>query len=206
MYIMHATTTEYSRLCFPQYPLRLLLSNSTQQRVAFGDRKKGQVGISCRLHTLRMTVTSTSAAITKFRPAQERNYHLEDARKVANYIKAKTTHEPEVAVVLSSRLTQGFALVLEEADRIPYEEIQQEVLPNFPTCSVAPAKDGAFIFGSVDGVSVLVMFGRFHTYEGHSSQATAFPMRVMKELGIQTVILTNASRGLSPTLEIGDVM
>lgn len=50
------------------------------------------------------------------------------------------------------------------------------------------------------------MLGRFHLYEGHSAQATAFPVRVMKELGVQTLILTNAARGLSPTLQIGDVM
>lgn len=142
-----------------------------------------------------------------FTPIHERNYTLEDARKVADYLREHTAHAaPDIAIVLGSRLMGGFEQVVEDPDIILFTDIQNNVLSSFPTCSAAPGKEGAFIFGLVDGVSVLLMRGRFHMYEGHSSQATSFPARVMKELGIQTLILTNAARGLSPTLEIGDVM
>ncbi|EWM28270.1 purine nucleoside phosphorylase inosine and guanosine-specific [Nannochloropsis gaditana] len=140
-----------------------------------------------------------------FRPVREKIYRLEDARKVADFLRSRSSHPaPEIAIVLGSRL-HAFEQVIEAPEKIYYHDIQA-VLPSFPTCSTAIGKEGAFIFGSVDGISVLVMQGRFHMYEGHSSQATAFPVRVIKELGVQTLILTNAARGLSPTLEIGDVM
>lgn len=140
-----------------------------------------------------------------FRPVRERNYYLEDARKAADFLRSRSSHPaPEIAIVLGSRL-QDFEQAIEAAEKVYYEEVQ-DILPSFPTCSAAMGTEGAFIFGLVDGVSVLVMQGRFHMYEGHSTQATTFPVRIMKELGVQTLILTNAARGLSPTLEIGDVM
>jgi purine-nucleoside phosphorylase len=135
---------------------------------------------------------------------RERDYFVEDARRVAAFLKQRTTQRPEIAVVVGSRL-KGFELLIEDDERVTFEELHAH-FPTFPTCSVPPGPAGAFVFGSIDGVPVLVMLGRFHLYEGHSSQATSFPIRVMKELGVHTLILTNAARGLSPTLQIGDVM
>ena len=152
--------------------------------------------------------TTTPAAPTshggEFRPVRERDYFVEDARRVAAFIKQRTAQRPEIAVVVGARL-KGFELLIEDEERVTFEELQAH-FPRFPTCSMLPGPAGAFVFGAIDGVPVLVMLGRFHLYEGHSAQATAFPIRVMKELGVQTLILTNAARGLSPTLQIGDVM
>lgn len=148
--------------------------------------------------------TPTSGGGGKFQPVRTRDFLVEDARGVAAFLRERTRQRPEIAVVVGSRL-KGFELLIEDGERVTFEELQA-AFPAFPTCSVPPGKDGAFVFGSIDGVAVLVMLGRFHRYEGHSAQATAFPIRIMKEMGVQTIILTNAARGLSPTLQIGDVM
>lgn len=147
---------------------------------------------------------SSSTSSTSFHPVRTRDFSVEDAQRVAAFLRRRTAIRPELAVVAGTRL-KGFELLIEDGEKVTFEELQA-VFPNFPTCSVPPGKDGGFVFGSIDGVPVLVMIGRFHIYEGHSAQATAFPIRVMKELGVQTLILTNAARGLSPTLQIGDVM
>lgn len=91
----------------------------------------------------------------KFHPVRERNYLVEDARKVASYLRKRTRQRPEIAVVVGSRL-QGIKLLVEDGERVTFEELQR-AFPAFPTCSVAPGGDGAFVFGSIDGVPVLVV-------------------------------------------------
>jgi len=97
-----------------------------------------------------------------------------------------------------------FIDAIDEKDIVPYAEVSK-ALPAFPRCSVE-GHAGNFIFGKVGPAPVMVMQGRFHLYEGHSVQAITYPIRIMKEFGIEYLILTNAAGGLSPNLSVGDVM
>jgi purine-nucleoside phosphorylase len=106
---------------------------------------------------------------------------------------------PEVAVVLGSGL--GFLEQKIEAPiRIPYEAI-----PGFPRPTV-PGHEGRLVSGRLSGREVLVQSGRFHMYEGHSAQTCALPVRVFAQLGIQTLILTNAAGGVRRTFSPGTLM
>jgi purine-nucleoside phosphorylase len=99
---------------------------------------------------------------------------------------------PRVAVVLGSGLGQ-VADAVEEAVRIPYREI-----PGFPEPG-APGHKGELVGGRLAGVPVLVQSGRFHLYEGHAPAVAALPTRVFAELGVRTLIVTNASGGIRLT-------
>mgnify|MGYP002621970507 CR=1 FL=1 len=115
------------------------------------------------------------------------------------YIKTKTDLTPEIGLVLGSGLG-GLADQLEDASVIPFEEI-----PHFVK-STAPEHKGQLVIGRLSGKTVLCMQGRFHYYEGYSMQQVTYPIRVMKKMGIRTVILTNACGGLDTSFEPGDLM
>ena len=83
---------------------------------------------------------------------------------------------------------------------IPYKEI-----PNFPVSTVA-GHTGELIFGSIGTKKVIAMRGRFHYYEGWSMEQTVFPVRVMKYLGVENLVVSNASGGVNPAFEVGDIM
>ncbi|MDB4534450.1 purine-nucleoside phosphorylase [Vicingaceae bacterium] len=83
---------------------------------------------------------------------------------------------------------------------IPYSEI-----PNFPISTVE-GHDGQLVFGTINGISVVAMQGRFHYYEGYSLKECTFPIRVMKALGISNLLISNASGGVNPNFEIGEIM
>ena len=83
---------------------------------------------------------------------------------------------------------------------IPYEEI-----PNFPVSTVA-GHSGELIFGSMGDKKVIAMRGRFHYYEGWTMEQTTFPVRVMKYLGVENLIVSNASGGVNPAFKVGDIM
>ena len=83
---------------------------------------------------------------------------------------------------------------------IPYTEI-----PNFPVSTVEGHR-GKLIFGKLGGVDILAMQGRFHYYEGYTMQEVTFPVRVMYELGIETLYVSNAAGGMNPNFKIGDLM
>lgn len=100
--------------------------------------------------------------------------------------------EPRAAVVLGSGLG-ALSRAVESAIRIPYAEI-----PGFPAPTVA-GHAGELIAGAVEGVPVILQSGRFHLYEGHDPATVALPVRVFAELGIETLIVTNAAGGLRPT-------
>ena len=93
-------------------------------------------------------------------------------------------------------------LALEITDRIeyPYSEI-----PNFPVSTVE-GHSGKLIFGKLGGVDILAMQGRFHFYEGYNMKEVTFPVRVMYELGIKTLFVSNAAGGMNPEFKIGDLM
>ena len=89
---------------------------------------------------------------------------------------------------------------IDSIQSIPYEEI-----PNFPVSTVEGHK-GQLIFGQLGGKKVVAMQGRFHFYEGYSMSELVFPVRVMKFLGIEKLMVSNASGGVNPSFEIGDIM
>ena len=84
-------------------------------------------------------------------------------------------------------------------------EIDYKDIPHFPVSTVE-SHSGKLIFGTLAGKSVLAMKGRFHYYEGYSMKEVTFPVRVMKKLGVTTLLVSNASGGLNPAQEVGDVM
>ncbi|MDH7484869.1 MAG: purine-nucleoside phosphorylase [Anaerolineae bacterium] len=119
--------------------------------------------------------------------------------KAAAYIRARSAHRPTVGVVLGSGLNP-LAEEIAQADVIPYEEI-----PYFPAATVE-GHVGRLLLGLLQGMPVLVMQGRVHYYEGYSMQQVTFPVRVMRTLGVHTLILTNAAGGLNPAFRAGDLM
>ena len=117
----------------------------------------------------------------------------------AAFIKDKITIRPTVGIILGSGLG-GLVDIIEAATAIPYGDI-----PNFPTSTVE-GHSGKLIFGRIGGSNVMLMAGRFHYYEGYSMEEVTFPVRIMKALGVETVIISNASGGTNPAFNIGDLM
>lgn len=106
---------------------------------------------------------------------------------------------PEIGLILGS----GLGVIgdrIEHSIKIPYSEI-----PNFPLSTVKGHK-GQFVIGKFMGKNVIVMQGRFHYYEGYSMDQIALPVRVMKILGVDHLILTNAAGGVNPSFEGGSLM
>uniref|UniRef100_Q3AQW4 Purine nucleoside phosphorylase n=1 Tax=Chlorobium chlorochromatii (strain CaD3) TaxID=340177 RepID=Q3AQW4_CHLCH len=115
------------------------------------------------------------------------------------YIRSKTTAEYSVGIVLGTGLG-ALAKEIEVELALDYSDI-----PNFPVSTVE-THHGKLIFGTLAGKKVVAMQGRFHFYEGYSMQQIAFPIRVMKQLGIKTLGITNACGGLNPGYSKGDIM
>ena len=124
---------------------------------------------------------------------------LEQIQETASFIKAKMCTTPDTAVILGSGLGR---LVEELTDTytIDYKEI-----PNFPVSTVE-GHSGRLIFGRLGNKDIMAMQGRFHYYEGYSMKEVTFPVRVMRELGIKTLFVSNAAGGTNPSFEIGDLM
>lgn len=127
------------------------------------------------------------------------HYTLEDYQEAAGAIRARTTSRPRIGLVLGSGLSP-LADAIEQADVLPYAEI-----PHFPLSTVA-GHAGQLVLGRLAGLPVCAMQGRFHFYEGYTPQAITFPIRVMKLLGVETLILTNAAGGINPSFRAGDLM
>jgi purine-nucleoside phosphorylase len=106
---------------------------------------------------------------------------------------------PETGIILGTGLG-GLVNEINAAHVIPYETI-----PDFPVSTVE-GHSGKLIFGTLNGRNVVAMQGRFHYYEGYGMQEVTFPVRVMKYLGIKRLFLSNASGGVNPDFEIGDLM
>lgn len=114
-------------------------------------------------------------------------------------IHEKTKLVPEVALILGSGLGD-LADELEQAVRIPYAEI-----PHFPVSTVE-GHAGQLVIGKLEGKTVVAMQGRFHYYEGYSMQEVVFPVYVMKALGAELLIVTNACGGMNRQFAPGDLM
>lgn len=124
---------------------------------------------------------------------------LDSIEKATDYLKSKGISKPTVGLVLGSGLGE---LAEETNDQIaiPYTEI-----PGFPISTVE-GHAGQLVYGELGGKMVLAMQGRFHFYEGYSLQAVTFPIRVMKALGVETLVVTNAAGGVNASFNPGDLM
>lgn len=124
---------------------------------------------------------------------------LQKIQETAEFLKSKMTTAPETAIILGTGLG---SLVNEITDKY---EIKYEDIPNFPLSTVE-GHSGKLIFGKLGNKEIMAMQGRFHFYEGYSMKEVTFPVRVMRELGIKTLFVSNAAGGMNPDFIIGDLM
>jgi purine-nucleoside phosphorylase len=115
------------------------------------------------------------------------------------FIQSKIKSTAQTAIILGSGLGN-----LATQIKVDFE-IQYTQIPHFPISTVEGHK-GRLILGSLNGVKVWVMEGRFHFYEGYSPEQVAYPVRVLKLLGVENLILSNAAGGVHPNFEVGDLM
>jgi purine-nucleoside phosphorylase len=118
---------------------------------------------------------------------------------VTDQVLGKTKHKPTIGLILGSGLG-ALAESVKDADKIPYSE-----LDSWPVSTVY-GHTGQLVIGELEGKTVLVMQGRAHFYEGYEMSQVGLPIRVMKRLGINTVIITNAAGAVNPKFEPGDLM
>lgn len=124
---------------------------------------------------------------------------LEKIKEAEDFVKGKMTKTPEIGLILGS----GLGILAEEIENpvmINYSDI-----PHFPVSTVE-GHAGRFVVGDLMGKTVIAMQGRFHYYEGYEMQEITFPLRVMKAIGVNHVILTNAAGGVNPSFNPGDLM
>nr|WP_320039663.1 purine-nucleoside phosphorylase [uncultured Bacteroides sp.] len=124
---------------------------------------------------------------------------LEKIKETAAFLKERMHTSPETAIILGTGLG-NLANEITEKYEIKYQDI-----PNFPVSTVE-GHSGKLIFGKLGNKDIMAMQGRFHYYEGYSMKEVTFPVRVMKELGIKTLFVSNASGGMNDAFEIGDLM
>lgn len=124
---------------------------------------------------------------------------LQKIQKTANYLNKIIKTNPTIGIILGTGLG-NLVTQLTNNQEIPYEEI-----PNFPVSTVE-GHSGKLILGKLGDVDVLAMQGRFHYYEGYDMKEVTFPVRVMHAIGIKTLLVSNASGGVHPDFEIGDLM
>jgi purine-nucleoside phosphorylase len=120
-------------------------------------------------------------------------------KNAADFLKEKFNQKVQIGLILGS----GLGILADEIEnpvKIPYSEI-----PDFPVSTVE-GHAGQLVFGTLNGVVVAAMQGRFHFYEGYSMDKVTFPVRVMKELGIENLIVTNAAGGVNESFSPGDLM
>lgn len=126
-------------------------------------------------------------------------YSGEQFKAAAEAVRARTGHSPRVGIVLGSGLGE-FAATVENADIVPYADI-----PHWPVSTVA-GHSGELYIGQLEGQPAMVMKGRSHFYEGYPISQVTLPVRVMKLMGVEILIVTNAAGGLEPTYSAGDLM
>ena len=124
---------------------------------------------------------------------------LEHIQETAAFLKGKMHTSPETAIILGTGLG---SLADEITDKY---EISYKDIPHFPLSTVE-GHSGKLIFGKLGQKDIMAMQGRFHFYEGYSMQEVTFPVRVMRELGIKTLFVSNAAGGMNPAFSIGDLM
>ena len=120
-------------------------------------------------------------------------------KEAVSYIREKIHEIPDTAIILGT----GLGIIV---DHLEVEHVvDYQSIPHFPVSTVE-GHEGKLISGKLGEKRVLVMQGRFHYYEGYEMQEVIFPIRVMKLLGIKTLVVSNAAGGMNPEFEIGDIM
>ena len=125
--------------------------------------------------------------------------YLEKIKETAEFIEAKVSELPKIGIILGTGL----------GDLVNHIEIKHELdyhnIPNFPVSTVE-GHSGKLIFGNLGGKYIVAMQGRFHYYEGYNMKEVTFPVRVMKQLGVDTLFVSNAAGGMNKEFRVGDVM
>ena len=124
---------------------------------------------------------------------------LQQLSETTSFIKNIYPHQPAVGIVLGSGLGNLTSEMQVE------QEIGYDKIPHFPVSTVV-GHSGKLIFGQLNGKAVVVMAGRFHYYEGYTPQQVAYPVRVMKMLGVHTLLISNAAGSVNATFKVGDLM
>lgn len=119
--------------------------------------------------------------------------------ETAEFLRTRIAKQPRIGLITGTGLGQS-AELLKISEAFDYKDI-----PHFPTSTVE-THAGRLLFGHMDGKQIMAMQGRFHLYEGYSPVEVAFPIRVMQELGVKILMLTNATGGLNPEFKAGDIM
>ncbi len=124
---------------------------------------------------------------------------LAQIKETAEFLKEKHTSKARVGIILGTGLG-GLVSEIDIKETVYYHDI-----PNFPVSTV-DGHEGRLIFGHIRGTEIVAMQGRFHYYEGYSMKEVTFPVRVMEALGIDHLFVSNASGGLNPDFQVGDIM
>lgn len=124
---------------------------------------------------------------------------MKELQETVAFIRAQVSSDATAAIILGSGLG-NLSNVIKAEKEIPYKDI-----PHFPVSTVEGHK-GRLIYGELGGKKVWVMAGRFHFYEGYTAQQVAYPVRVLRLLGVQTLLLSNAAGGVNIHFKIGDLM
>lgn len=125
--------------------------------------------------------------------------YLNQINETYKYIESKTSIKPEIGIILGTGLG-GLAKEIDVKAELPYGEI-----PNFPVSTVE-THEGKLLFGELGGKKVVAMQGRFHYYEGYNMKQITFPVRIMKKMGVHTLLISNAAGGMNPLFRRGDLM
>ena len=125
---------------------------------------------------------------------------LDRIQETATWIRNRVGGEmPKTAIILGTGLGE-LVTHIDIKESISYKEI-----PNFPISTVE-GHSGRLIFGNLGSKYIMAMQGRFHYYEGYSMKEATFPVRVMKELGVKTLFVSNAAGGMNPDFMVGDLL
>ena len=124
---------------------------------------------------------------------------IEFIEETVSYLKEKGFEKPEIGIILGTGLGQ----LIDEVKII--KEVSYNHIPNFPTATVEFHK-GKLIYGELEGKKVIIMQGRFHLYEGYTLQDVTYPVRIMEKLGIETLLVSNASGAINLDYKKGELM
>ena len=124
---------------------------------------------------------------------------IEKIKETAAFIKERFSIIPETAIILGTGLGELVNHITNQ------KELAYKDIPNFPISTVE-GHSGKLIFGKLGTKDIMAMQGRFHFYEGYDMKQVTFPVRVMKQLGVKTLFVSNAAGGMNPTFKVGDLI
>lgn len=124
---------------------------------------------------------------------------LSQIKAASDFLRPFLKTVPKAGIILGSGLG-NLASEIEDRQEIPYGQI-----PHFPPSTVE-GHSGTLILGTLGGQYVIAMAGRYHYYEGYTMQQVTFPVRVMRALGVETLVISNAAGGMNPAFSVGDLM